>query len=456
MKNIFLIAKREFLATVAAKAFIIGLFILPAIIALFAWLGPLLFVPKSAEIKGEVLVIDPTGLVMPELRKAFDPEKIAARKKEDTRKALANTPPELRQLAGKSMNQTIKNVIGPIPVLHIVEKPAGSDMEQTKKWLRTQPKDMPRLAVVVIHKNAVDPGSAGGNYGAYDIYVPPKSDDRASSEIQRGLREAIISARVQAKSMDKAVVEAVFNLPNTPSVTVTQNDQRKTVPGFNILLPAAFGVLLLLGVMGGGGQLLNSMVEEKSSRVVEVLLSAVSPMEIMAGKLLGQMGVSLVGMGLYLLMGIALLAGFALLGLLNFSLIIYLMIFFVITYLVMGSLMMAVGAAVNDIKEAQSLMMPLTIVFLIPWILWMPISRDPNSVLSVTMSFIPPVNTFAMLLRMASNTPPPAWQVWISIGIGVGSAYCAIWFAAKVLRIGLLMFGKAPNIATLIRWVRAA
>ena len=202
--------------------------------------------------------------------------------------------------------------------------------------------------------------------------------------------------------------------------------------------------------------MLNSMVEEKSSRVVEVLLSAVSPMELMAGKLLGQVGVSLVGLGLYILMGIALLAGFALFGLFDFSLIFYLLVFFLITYLVMGSLMMAVGAAVNDIKEAQSLMMPLSLVFIIPWVLWWPISRNPGSALSVIMSFLPPVNTFAMLLRMASSSPPPFWQIWVSIAIGIGSAYGAIWFTAKVFRIGILMYGKAPNMATLIRWVRNA
>lgn len=222
------------------------------------------------------------------------------------------------------------------------------------------------------------------------------------------------------------------------------------------MLPAAFGVLLLMGVLGGGGQLLTTMVEEKSSRVVEVLLSAVSPMELMAGKLLGQMAVSLIGLSLYIAMGIALLASFALFGLLDFSLIFYLLIFFVITYLVMGSLMMAVGAAVNDMKEAQGLMAPLMIVFMIPWILWMPISRDPNSALSVAMSFIPPVNTFAMLLRMTSNSPPPFWQVWLSIAIGMGSVFCVLWFAAKIFRIGILMYGKPPNFATLIRWARAA
>ena len=70
------------------------------------------------------------------------------------------------------------------------------------------------------------------------------------------------------------------------------------------------------------------------------------------------------------------------------------------------------------------------------------------------LSLLPPVNPFVMLLRLSSSTPPPTWQVWLSIGIGVASMVVAVWFAGKVFRIGLLMHGKPPSFATLLRWVR--
>jgi len=91
------------------------------------------------------------------------------------------------------------------------------------------------------------------------------------------------------------------------------------------------------------------------------------------------------------------------------------------------SLMGAIGAAVNDIREAQALMM----MVMIPWILWMPISCDPSSVLAVTMSFIPPLSSFVMLLRMSSTVPPPMWQVWLSLAVGAVGVYGSLWFAAK-------------------------
>jgi ABC-type Na+ efflux pump permease subunit len=208
--------------------------------------------------------------------------------------------------------------------------------------------------------------------------------------------------------------------------------------------------------MFGGQGMLTTTVEEKSNRVIEVLLSAVSPVELMGGKMLGHMGISLLAMSLYLGMGLAVLAAFSLFGELDVLLILYLLIFFFIAFFTIGSFMMAIGAAVNDMREAQSLMMPLMFVMMVPWFLMMPIARDPNSTLAVVVSFVPPLNSFGMLLRLGSSTPPPAWQVWLSIGIGAAAAYGALWVAAKVFRVGLLMFGKPPDLKTLIRWIRAA
>jgi len=456
MRNILLVAKREFVATVMTRAFLFGLLFLPALIALFAWIGPRLFNPRDFQLKGEIIVIDPTGLILPELRDAYDPGKIRERRVQAAKEVLAKMPQQVQEMADKVPGGNIGMDLTPIPDLRILTRPAGTDIEEEKAWLNDQSKDMPHLAIVVIHPNAVEPADGSTEYGSYDFYVSSNLSDMARGEIQQGLKNAIVPARLNRTDLDGTEIYSIIGVPSVRSVTVTQTDQRQTVGGFNTLLPVAFGFLLMMGVMGGGGQLLTTMVEEKSSRVVEVLLSAVSPMELMAGKLLGQMGASMIGMGLYILMGVFLLSSFALVGLFDFSLIFYLLLFFVITYLVMGSLMMAVGSAVNDMKEAQGLLMPLSITFMIPWILWFPISRSPDSLLSVVMSFIPPVNTFAILLRMASSSPPPWWQIWFSILIGLGSVIGAVWFTSKIFRIGLLMFGKPPNFRTLLRWVRSA
>jgi ABC-2 type transport system permease protein len=92
--------------------------------------------------------------------------------------------------------------------------------------------------------------------------------------------------------------------------------------------------------------------------------------------------------------------------------------------------MAAVGASVNDIREAQSLMMPIMLTLMLPMFLGLPVRLNPASSLALALSMIPPVNSFFMLMRMASSTPPPLWQVWTSIGLGLAGAYAAVWSAA--------------------------
>ena len=120
-----------------------------------------------------------------------------------------------------------------------------------------------------------------------------------------------------------------------------------------------------------------------------------------------------------------------------------------------GAFMAAIGAAVSEMREAQGLMTPVMLVLMLPCLLWMPISRDPNSLLAIVLSFVPPFNSFVMMLRLASPTPPALWQTLLSIVAGAVGAYLSLWFAAKVFRIGLLMYGKPPSFATLIKWARA-
>jgi ABC-2 type transport system permease protein len=456
MRKIGHIAAREFVATVGTRGFIVGLLIMPALITVFAIVGPRLFSQRSFRATGQIAIVDPTGVVAAELRATLDPAAIAARREKDARLALALAPEGVRELAQPSA-RSLETTLGQIPDLHVVERPPGADIQQEKEWLRQERPNADRhLALAVIHPDAVVPADGGAAYGTYDLYLTANLDDRIDNVIQQNLRIALVAARARAQNLDRDRIDALTRVDRVRSVMVTKDAERPTSGPLNRALPFAFTFIVFFGVMMGGQTLMTSTIEEKSSRVAEVLLSAVSPFELMAGKILGQMGVSLVALALYVVMGIALLVSFALFGLVDIRLLLYLAIFFVIAFLVIGSLMAAIGAAVNEMKEAQSLMGPIMIMLVAPLMLQVPISQNPNSTFSTVISFIPPVNAFTMLIRMASSAPPPLWQVWLSIAVGVASVFGAVWFAAKVFRIGLLMYGKPPDFATLIRWVRAA
>jgi ABC-2 type transport system permease protein len=365
----------------------------------------------------------------------------------------------VREVAGAATSDAaIDRAMGAVPALTILERPATSDVQTEKRWLMAVvPTDAPRhLALVVIHPDAITQDAAKTQYGSYDLYIPDNTDERVETTIYDAMREALVTARVRTHNMDRAQVEAVMRVQRAQSVTVTDGDERQTNVGFNRFLPFIFAGLLVFGIMIGGQTLLTQVIEEKSSRVVEVLLSAVSPLELMAGKILGQMAVSMLVLAFYVGMGALLLMSFAMLGLIDPLLIVYLVLFFLVGYLVFASVFAAVGAAVNEMREAQSLMTPVMLALMAPWMFASPIGRDPDSAFSVVMSLVPPVNTLAMMIRLASTTPPPFWQVGLSLVIGVMSAVAAMWFAAKIFKVGLLMHGKPPSMGTLLRWARQA
>jgi ABC-type Na+ efflux pump permease subunit len=457
-----LVALREFVSTVTTKGFILGVLVSPFVAAVMIIVMPMLINDKPPKVDGEVAVIDPTGAILPQLRAYLQPEAIALRSDELSEKILEQVPEELRKMAAAgdaeaTSRQMMEQILGQVPEFHVNQLQPGADLEQEKSLLHEGSiTDGGRLAIVVVHDDAVVKPPGAEAWGTYDLYVREKLDDRLEDEIKGGMYAALVSARARAENLDPDEIQALTRVGRIRSRTVTAGGEEDTNEVFNLLMPVGFMVLLLMAVFTGGQNLMTTVIEEKSSRVVEVLLSAVSPMQLMAGKIIGQMAVGLILMGVYAGMGIAAMISFTMMGMLDPWLFFYLLIFFIIAYSIMGSLMAAIGAAVNELREAQSLMMPVIMTMMLPWILWMPITRDPNSVFAVTASFIPPINTFVMLLRLTSTSPPPDWQVWITILIGIASVYAALWVAAKVFKVGLLMHGKPPDFRTLVRWVRMA
>jgi ABC-type Na+ efflux pump permease subunit len=336
---------------------------------------------------------------------------------------------------------------------------AGTAIESVgiTDWLEGPVNDTRRLGLVVIDPDALVRADGEAELGTYVLYVSPYLEERTENALHEGVQRAIASARLGSLGLKHETLETMMRVPRSSPVVVSGATQQESRRGLNRSLPFIMGGLLFMAVMIGGQTLMTSTVDEKSSRVVEVLLAAVSPFELMAGKLLGQLAISLLVLSLYVGLGVFALFSFAMLGLIHLSLIVYLVVFFLLTYVIFGAVMTAIGAAVNEIAEAQSLFGPVLMILMSPWLLVPAIQRAPDSTFSVVLSFVPPVNSFAMLTRLAvSSTPPPAWQIAATILIGMGCATAAVWFAAKVFKVGLLMHGKPPNLATLVRWAKDA
>jgi ABC-2 type transport system permease protein len=456
MSKVLYIAAREFVSTVMTRGFLIGWLLTPLIMSLLLFSLPRLLGQRGFRAQGDIAVIDRSGALLPALREAVDPHHLAERRAADARRILSNAPgmsgPGRVPEAGNEL--ALSGLLGEIPDLQVLERPVDADLAHERAWLYESAAGARRhLALIVVDREALAYQSTARAASAYDLYLPVNLDGRIENVVRQVVRNAIVAARAHAAGIDPGEIDRLVAVEEgRPIIVARDGSQRPSTGVFNRLLPFGFLLFMLMGVLGGGQFLLTTMVEEKSSRIIEVLLSAVSPLQLLAGKILGQLGASMVGMGLYVLVALIALLAFALFGLIDPWLLLYALLFFMLSFLVVGSIMVAIGASVEQMRDAQSLLTPVVLALSSIGIFAGPILLNPNSRLSTVLSFTPLINGFAMIIRMASSAPPPLWQVWLSVAVSVASVFATIWFASKVFRVALLLHGRPPNLGTLLRW----
>lgn len=458
MIRVLQIAFREFSSTAITKGFIIAAFVVPGVVvAVMVVLFPILLAAGATAIHARVAILDPTGRVAEVFEERLSAESTAERTAQAASQAMqefadktgVEAPSRFDPEAAFNTDESVFDVesLGP-----------ESDLDAVKEslWKGAQT-DYPRVALVVIEPNAIEKDE-NGDYGGYEIFHKPSFDPRHLNRISGAVESAVRSVRISAADVGipETELRSLFRVRNTLKREVSEEGERASLGEIRMIVSIGFMILIFIPVMFGGQFLVTTMVEEKSSRVVEVLLSAVSPLQLMTGKILGQLAVGLSILLIYGTIGGGALVAFKMSHLLGPLTLVSFVVFFLIAYFTIAAFMAAIGSAVNDLREAQSLQSPVMMVLIVPYLLAMPITANPSSTFSTTVSFVPVINPFAMMLRITSHEPPPLWQIGLSALIGVATALVFVWAAAKVFRIGLLLHGKPPSFATLIRWVRMA
>ena len=459
MKKTLVVAKREFLATVTAKGFLFGILLTPALVLIMS-----LFIPRQVtrtppRVYGEIAVLDSSGELVAGISAWLSPERFMERREAERQQLRELT--RAAGVVGAAVEATVGNITAvaeEVPRVTVTALTSG-DIEKEKNLLTLPPSeqgsDRPaRLAVIVIHDEALRPTAGEASYGSYDLFIRNKLDDRLINDIQTAIARALVTTRLRLAGFDPGKIGPMTQVERSQPRVVSPEGEQKSSQALNAALPFVFMFLLFISVFTSASSLMTTTIEEKSNRVVELLLSSLTAMELMTGKILGQMSVGLLILVLYTSFGFLALMTFALSGLVDFLLLAYLVVFFIVSYMTVAALMAAIGAAVSDFRDAQSLMTPVTLIVMLPLLLAAPISNQPNSIMATVMSFIPPIGNFVMMVRLSTNTPPPIWQAALAILINAAGAYCALRFVAKVFRVGLLMFGKPPTFGTFIRWVK--
>jgi ABC-2 type transport system permease protein len=210
--------------------------------------------------------------------------------------------------------------------------------------------------------------------------------------------------------------------------------------------------------------LLNNVIEEKSNRIIEVLLSSVTPGELMMGKLAGIAAIGLTMVGSWVLALIGILAwkssgqsevATQLYTVVRTSnLVPAFVIYFFLGYVMYAALILALGSVCNTLKEAQNYMGVITMVMMVPMLTMMFIPKDPNGTVATVLSWIPIYTPFIMMNRAAAD--PPLFDLIGTMVLLIVCTAFALWMAGKIFRIGVLRTGQPPKLVEMLRWVKGS
>jgi ABC-2 type transport system permease protein len=414
MDRVLAIARREFIVTIRTKAFLLSVVIMPLII-----LGGAYAASAVEDLSKEhVLPLRRLGLSDPTGR------------------------------VGSEFAEQIKiwNLQRPKQPFAFVWIPADSADEPA---LRAQIKAGELYGYFVVSKDAVD-GDGTCTLVRRDTQV------QTGLQLQQMLNDAIFAVRLRDAGVEP---ENYIHLRRPVPVREVDTETGQEVAGnqtARAVTPFGFMLVMVMGTMTISAGLLTSVIEEKSSRIAEVLLSAVSPRQLMAGKILGMALVGLLLIAVWLTAALYAARRFDAQELLSSQRLVMLLLYFVPGFLLLASMQAAIGAACNELKEAQTMNFPITLLTLVPMIFWGYITEYPASLASILLSYVPPITPFIMVLRLCTDPQTPAWQIVTTLAVLWGSVFAAMWAAAKIFRIGVLMYGKPPSLRELARWVRYA
>lgn len=441
MKKMFAVCRREYLQAVRKKMFIFMTLFFPVLMAGIVTLPMMMMMRALGEKK--IAVVDATGKLGGTFQKKIVPE----------------APDPKEALRGNNRNDLPQTL-----AVEYVDAHGSAAATVAKPYLKrltiADRKSPDRLdAILIIPANAfADPESVMTFYsrGAADIMTQERLGSIANRAIQR---ERLTAAGIRPELIDQLTRRVPVD-----GVQLSKSGAQKKGSELNLFIGFIFAALLVLPSFVYGVEIMRGVIQEKNDRIVEILISSMTPRELLTGKIIGIGLVGLTQISVWLLMMIgvatfgattAAVAGIDVFQFLRPVVFVYFAIFFVLAYFTFVCVYAVAGSSCNSDKEAQQLMAPIQIVMMLPWFLMMGIITNPDSSLSVGLSLSPVYGPITMFVR-ALVSEPPLSQVLTSIAVSLVTVTLFFWAAAKIFRVGILSHGKRPTIPELWRWLRVA
>jgi ABC-2 type transport system permease protein len=436
MRKFLAVVKREYVQRVRAKMFIVSTVLLPLIMSLFA-IVPAIILSIDAGSPQRVAIVDQTGKMFQHLTDALYSEA----SNQDS--GNQNTNPRTGRPYGNFVLQEVAA--------------NGQSTDQLRADLDRRLRAKELDGYLILPPDFLD-------HGQVEFRNRNPGDLFSRRVLQQALNRAVREQRLIDAKVDEKTRAELFQPVELQAVKIGDTGAERDSGG-SFALVFGVGFVMYLAILMYGQIILGAVIEEKETRIAEILFSSVRPFALMMGKLVG---VSLVALTQLAIWGIA-FSAFALYGTgvlsgrglqatiptIPFSHYIYFALFFLLGYFIYATIYALVGSMVTTAQEGGQLAMPIILILVISFYLFLPVSRSPDSPFSFWVSMLPFSAPVAMLVRIVTQTPP-FWQIALSLAIGFGTVLLIMWVASRVYRVGMLMYGKRASIPEAWRWAKQA
>ncbi len=420
MRKILKIAQREYLETVKTKTFLLSLFFAPVVTIGAVYLATAMSRTEGPRPPVKVAVTDLSAQLAADVENAISEH---------------NRSNPKRQIIFESLN-------------------AGDDANSADQRGRAKLRSGSIDAWVVIDTDIIEgPGKVH-----FYTYKSKAANMDALWTVERIINDAVVARRCKIQNVSPQLLADIRNVPVVRLEIGAEADQQRvesrTETAAKMMIPFFFMFLMYMGILGISQQMLSSVIEEKNSRIIEMLLSAASPFELMAGKILGLGAIGLTVVALWITAAFGAARWQAFQVDVTARLLLSFTVFYILGFLLFSSLLAAIGSMCNTLKETQDLMMPVVLLMVLPMVSWFKLVQSPDGAFARVLSFVPPVSPLVMPLRISAGSNVGLLEISASVALLVLALLATIWLAAKIFRTGILMYGKRPSPREILRWLR--
>lgn len=450
MNKLSAIIKREYVQRVRSKMFVVATLLGPVMIVIFTVVPALIMNIKTNATR--IAVVDESGKMFERVRDSLTQE--SEEEQEQTQKRASAS-----SVVNSNTKDRVEGMGRAARVSYAVEAVPlnGRSLEAVRAELNARVREDKLDGYLIIPADVLTTGES-------EFLARNRSDMITSEQIKDRLSSAVRNGRIAEHNIDQNLLREINQPVGLKTTTLgDKGEVEKSGNGFWFVF--ILGFMIYITILMYGQTILGAVVEEKETRIAEVLFSSVRAFPLMLGKIIGvslvaltQLAIWGLAFGVFALYGVGLLAARGM----NISapdvqplMIVYFALFFMLGYFIYATIYALVGSMVTTAQEGGQMALPVIFILLMAFYLSFPIIRSPNSPLAFWVSLVPFFSPITMMVRIVTQTPP-FWQIALSLIIGYGTVLLLLWLASRIYRVGMLMYGKRASLPEVVRWIRQA